>query len=107
MTVFEAIAEPNRRAMLDYLADGERTVNDLVAAFPTLSQPGVSRHLKVLRDVRLVDVRPVAQQRFYFVRPEGLSEIDAWLSRYRKFWNGKLDALEEHLARQHGRENQP
>jgi DNA-binding transcriptional ArsR family regulator len=83
--------------MLDLLADGERPAGDLVAAFPTLTQPAISRHLRVLRDVGLVDVRPDAQRRIYTLRAERLSELDAWLARYRRFWADHLDALETHL----------
>ncbi|MEO5931388.1 MAG: metalloregulator ArsR/SmtB family transcription factor [Candidatus Kapaibacterium sp.] len=101
MDVFEIIAEPTRRAMLDLLADGERTAGEIVNAFPALTQPAVSRHLKVLRDSGLVESRSAAQQRIYTLRPERLNEIDLWLERYRRFWNGRLNALEEHLARIH------
>ena len=101
MDVFTIIAEPTRRAMLDMLAEGERTAGELVAAFPSLTQPAVSRHLKVLRDSRLVEVRVSAQQRVYSLRGEGLAEIDVWLERYRRFWSNRLDALEGHLASIH------
>jgi DNA-binding transcriptional ArsR family regulator len=98
MDVFTIVAEPTRRAMLDLLAERERTAGELVDAFPGLTQPAVSRHLKVLRDSKLVAVRASAQQRIYTLRAEGLAEIDAWLERYRRFWSGRLDALEAHLA---------
>ncbi|MDB5035161.1 MAG: putative transcriptional regulator [Chlorobi bacterium] len=101
MDVFEIIAEPTRRAMLDMLAQGERTAGEIGGAFPSLTQPAVSRHLKVLRDSGLVEVRSAAQQRIYTLRPERLAEIDLWLDRYRRFWNGRLNALEGHLARIH------
>ncbi|MEW5847507.1 MAG: metalloregulator ArsR/SmtB family transcription factor [Myxococcota bacterium] len=101
MDVFEAIADPTRRAMLDLLADGERPAGDLVLAFPSMTQPGISRHLRVLREVGLVDVRPQAQQRIYALKPERLSELDAWLNKYRAFWPAQLDALERHLDRLH------
>jgi DNA-binding transcriptional ArsR family regulator len=97
--VFAAVAEPTRRAMLDLLAEGDRAAGDLVAAFPSLTQPAISRHLRVLRDVGLVDSRPDAQRRIYALRPERLAEVDAWLARYRRFWSGQLDALENHLAK--------
>jgi DNA-binding transcriptional ArsR family regulator len=96
--VFVAVAEPTRRAMLDLLAGGERAAGDLVAAFPGLTQPAISRHLRVLRDVGLVDARPDGQRRIYALRPERLAELDAWLSRYRGFWSGQLDALDAHLS---------
>ncbi len=93
-----AVAEPTRRAMLDLLADGERAAGELVAAFPALTQPAISRHLRVLRDVGLVRARPDAQRRIYALRPERLVELDEWLARYRRHWAGHLDALESHLA---------
>lgn len=102
MDVFEAVAEPNRRAMLDLLVDGERSAGELVASFPSLTQPAVSRHLRVLREAGLVEVRADAQRRIYALRPAGLAELDAWLSRYRRYWSDHLDALERHLAGVHG-----
>jgi DNA-binding transcriptional ArsR family regulator len=98
--VFEAVAEPSRRTLLDALARGERTAGDLVAMLPALTQPTVSRHLRVLREVGLVEVRPDAQRRIYALRPEGLVEIDEWIGRYRRYWSERLDALERHLERQ-------
>jgi DNA-binding transcriptional ArsR family regulator len=95
--VFSAIAEPSRRRMLDVLARGERPAGDLVALFPRLSQPAVSRHLRVLRDAGLVSVEPRAQQRVYALRAERLAELDAWLAPYRQYWTRHLDALEHHL----------
>src|SRR5881396_4149322 len=99
MDVFSAIADPSRRSMLDMLAMGERPAGDLVKAFPRLTQPAVSRHLRVLREVGLVDVRPLAQQRIYVLRPKQLRELDQWISHYRQFWPQQLDALAEHLDR--------
>jgi DNA-binding transcriptional ArsR family regulator len=95
--VFEAIAEPNRRVLLDTLATGDRTAGELVAALPDLTQPSVSRHLRVLREVGLVEVRPDAQRRIYALRADGLVAIDSWIERYRQFWTSHLDALERHL----------
>jgi DNA-binding transcriptional ArsR family regulator len=95
--VFEAVAEPNRRALLDRLAEGERTAGELGAGLPDLTQPAVSRHLRVLRDAGLVDVRAEAQRRIYALRPGGLDALDAWLSRYRRYWVDHLDALERQL----------
>ncbi|PXY24771.1 transcriptional regulator [Prauserella sp. PE36] len=95
-TTFEILAEPRRREILDLLRDGERVVGDLVERL-TLTQPAVSKHLKVLREAGLVDVRHDAQRRWYRLRPEPLLEIDAWLTPYRRFWAGRLDALERHL----------
>ena len=97
MDVFEAVAEPSRRALLDALAEGERTAGELVDTLPRLTQPTVSRHLRVLREVGLVEVRPDAQRRIYALRAEGLAEMDAWIARYRRHWAGHLDALEGHL----------
>lgn len=97
--VFEAVAEPSRRALLDTLAGGERTAGELVDSLPGLTQPTVSRHLRVLREVGLVEVRPDAQRRIYALRADGLVEIGAWIERYRQFWSGHLDDLERHLQR--------
>lgn len=101
MDVFEAVAEPSRRVLLDALADGERSAGELVATLPDLTQPTVSRHLRVLRDVGLVEVRPDAQRRIYALRADGLVAIDEWIERYRRYWTGHLDALERHLERKH------
>jgi DNA-binding transcriptional ArsR family regulator len=96
MSPFEVLAEPNRRRILDLLRDDDRLVGDLVARIG-LSQPGVSKHLRVLREAGLVDVRIDAQRRWYGLRPEPLAEVDAWLEPYRRMWSRKLDALERHL----------
>lgn len=93
--VLEVIAEPTRRRILDALRD-ERAVGDVVTKLQ-LSQPLVSKHLKVLRDAGLVDVRVDAQRRLYRVRPEPLRELDAWLAPYRALWSTALDDLERHL----------
>jgi DNA-binding transcriptional ArsR family regulator len=85
-----------RRRILDLLLDRERPVGDLVAQLGA-GQPGVSKHLRVLREAGLVEVRHDAQRRFYRVRPEPLAEIDAWLAPYRRLWARRLDALERHL----------
>lgn len=102
MDVFEAVAEPSRRALLDALTDGERSAGQLVATLPDLTQPTVSRHLRVLREVGLVEVRPDAQRRIYALRADGLVEIDQWIERYRRYWTDHLDALERHLHRKLG-----
>ena len=94
--VFEVLAEPNRRRILDLLLAEERPVGDLVDALG-LSQPAVSKHLRVLREAGLVDVRADAQRRLYSVRAEPLREIDDWLTPYRAAWRDRLDALERHL----------
>jgi DNA-binding transcriptional ArsR family regulator len=96
MTLFEAIAEPNRRRILDLLRAGERPAGDLVEA-TGLSQPGVSKHLKMLREAGLVSVRPDGQRRLYRLEPDELAELDAWLTPFRSFWATHLDALENHL----------
>jgi DNA-binding transcriptional ArsR family regulator len=95
-TTFEVLAEPRRREILDLLRAGERPVGELVDAL-SLSQPAVSKHLKVLRDAGLVEVRHDAQRRWYRLRPGPLAEVDAWLAPYRDLWRDRLDALEAHL----------
>jgi DNA-binding transcriptional ArsR family regulator len=94
--VFEVLADANRRRILDLLRQDERPVGDLVAALG-VSQPGVSKHLRVLRDAGLVDVRVDAQRRLYRLRPEPLQEIDDWLAPYRAAWPPRLDTLQRHL----------
>ena len=93
---FAVLAEPTRRDILDLLRDGERPVGDLVDRL-RMSQPAVSKHLRVLRDAGLVDVRADAQRRLYRLRPEPLAEIDEWLAPYRRLWSRSLDKLETHL----------
>jgi DNA-binding transcriptional ArsR family regulator len=95
-STFDVLAEPTRRRILDLLMQDERPVGDLVASLD-ISQPGVSKHLRVLRDAGLVEARTEAQRRIYRVRPEPLAEIDAWLAPYRRLWADRLDALERHL----------
>jgi len=95
-STFELVAEPMRRNILDLLRERERSVGELVAQIG-LSQPGVSKHLRVLREAGLVEVRRDAQRRWYRLHAQPLAEIDGWLSPYREFWAGRLDALEEHL----------
>ena len=95
-TTFDVLAEPTRRRILDLLLERERPVGELVKRLK-LSQPGVSKHLRVLRDAGLVSVRNEAQRRIYGVCPEPLEEIAEWLEPYRKLWAERLDALEQHL----------
>lgn len=95
-TAFEILAEPNRRQILDLLRTRERLVGELVEQL-ALSQPGVSKHLRMLREAGLVNVRRDAQRRWYGLCPEPLAEVDAWLAPYRAFWSDRLDALERHL----------
>ena len=94
--MFGVLAEPVRRQMLDLLRERERTVNELVEAIG-LSQPAVSKHLRVLRQAGLVEVRQDAQRRWYRLQPQPLTEIEAWLAPYRRFWTDRLDALERYL----------
>lgn len=96
VTTFEVITDANRRRILDLLRERERAVGELVEEVG-ISQPGVSKHLRVLREAGLVEARIEAQRRLYGLRPEPLAEVDAWLAPYRKFWSGRLDALERHL----------
>jgi DNA-binding transcriptional ArsR family regulator len=98
MDVFEAIAEPSRREVLDLLAERERPAGELVDHLHRLTQPAVSRHLRILREVGLVDVRPEGQKRIYRLRAERLVEVEDWISRYRRYWPQHLDALETHLT---------
>jgi DNA-binding transcriptional ArsR family regulator len=95
--VFEAVAEPNRRHLISLLAERERTAGELVDSLPALTQPAVSRHLRVLRETGLVEVRPDGQRRIYALRPDGLQRIDDWITPYRRFWRDHLDALRQHL----------
>src|SRR5437588_12363399 len=95
---FAVLAEPSRRRILDLLLERERSVGELVERL-RLSQPGVSKHLRVLREAGLVDVRVDAQRRWYQLRPEPLAGVDAWLAPYRRMWAKSLDALGAHLGR--------
>lgn len=95
--VLDVLAEPHRRQILDCLRDGEQPVGALVAQLGG-SQPLVSKHLRVLRDAGLVEVRPDGQRRVYRLRPEPLAELDAWLEPYRQLWTRSLDRLEAHLS---------
>ena len=98
LDVLHVIAEPTRRRILDAVRHGERSVTELVDAVG-VHQPGVSRHLKVLRDAGLVEVRRDAQRRLYRLRAEPLRELDEWLEPYRTELVGRLDSLERHLER--------
>ena len=94
--MFDVLAEPTRRRILDRLLDRPSTVGDLVASLD-VSQPSVSKHLRVLRDAGVVQARKDAQRRVYELRPEALAEVLAWIEPYRRLWAGRLDALERHL----------
>lgn len=98
LQVLDVIAEPTRRVILDHVRERDRSVGELVR-LTGMHQPGVSRHLRVLRDAGLVDVRIDAQRRIYRLRAEPLAELDAWLAPYRTHWSSRLDALERHLDR--------
>ena len=99
ISALDVLAEPHRRRILDLVRDRPRPVGELVAA-TGLSQPGTSKHLRVLREAGLVRVRPDGQRRWYGLRSEPLAELDEWLAPYREFWGGRLDALERHLDTQ-------
>ena len=93
---FAVLAEPNRRRILDLLRERPRPVGELVDQLG-LTQPGTSKHLRVLREAGLVRIRPEAQRRVYELQPGPLVEVDQWLEPYRRLWAGSLDALERHL----------
>jgi len=97
-STFAIIAEPNRRAILSLLATSERSVGDIEEQL-RLSQPSVSKHLRVLREAGFVESRVDAQRRLYRIRPEPLIELDAWLAPFRRFWSVHVGALERHLDR--------
>ena len=97
-TSFSIIAEPNRRAILGLLLSSERSVGEIEREL-RLSQPSVSKHLRVLRETGFVEARIEAQRRLYRLRPEPLMEIDSWLEPFRRFWSKHVDALERHLDR--------
>ena len=97
-TAFAVVAEPSRRAILSLLASSERSVGELELRL-RMSQPSVSKHLRVLRDAGLVEARIEAQRRVYRLRPEPLKELDSWLGQFRRLWSGHVDALERHLER--------
>ena len=96
VAAFDVLSDPTRRRILDLLRGREHLVKELVEDL-RISQPGVSKHLRVLREAGLVSVRQDAQRRWYGLRPEPLAEVDAWLEPYRQLWSGSLDALERHL----------
>ena len=97
-SAFTVLAEPSRRAILTLLASGERSVGDLESAL-NLSQPSVSKHLRVLRDAGFVEATIDAQRRVYRIRPEPLQEVDAWMAPFRRYWSARVDTLERHLDR--------
>src|SRR3982751_352949 len=96
--VLQALADPSRRTVLEILREGPATAGELADALP-IARPGVSRHLRVLREAGLVEVRQEAQRRIYSLRPEPLVDVDAWLENYRALWANRLDALHTEIAR--------
>ena len=96
--VLQALADGSRRTVLDILREHPATAGELAEALP-IARPGVSRHLRVLREAGLVDVRQDAQRRIYSLRPEALIEVDDWLGEYRVLWQNRLDALHTEIAR--------
>ena len=94
--MFEIIAEPNRRAILSLLGSSQQSVGDIERQL-RMTQPTVSKHLRVLRDAGFVESTVDAQRRLYRLKPEPLQEVDAWLAPFRRFWSAHLDALERHL----------
>lgn len=97
-SALRALADDSRRTMLESLAEGPATAGELAALLP-IARPGVSRHLRVLREAGLVEVRHEAQRRVYSLRPQPLSEINEWLSRHLTMWDRRLDALHTEIAR--------
>jgi len=97
-SAFNVLAEPRRRAILTLLASGEHSVADIESAL-NLSQPSVSKHLRVLREAGFVEATIDAQRRVYRIRPEPLQEVDAWVAPFRRYWEARVDALERHLDR--------
>ena len=96
--LLQALSDPSRRTMLEVLRDHPATVGELADLLP-IARPGVSRHLRVLREAGLVEVQQDAQWRIYRLRPEPMAELDAWLDDYRALWNQRLDALHTEVAR--------
>lgn len=105
MTIYEALADPTRRRILDLLRERPRMVGELVDLLET-SQPGVSKHLRVLREVGVVQVRQDAQRHWYELRPDPLAEIDTWLGSYRHLWETRYDRMDELLKKLQEKENQ-
>jgi len=101
-STLQVLADPSRKAILDLLRDGERPVGEVVASLRQ-SQPGVSKHLRILREAGLVESRAEGQRRVYRVRPEPLVELDEWLASYRRLWGTSLDRLERQLDRSRSR----
>lgn len=98
MNAIDALADPTRRTIVELLADGELSAGEIAARFRT-SRPGISRHLRVLREHGLVRAREEGRRRVYALEPAPLAELDEWLARYRSFWTNRLDALGVELHR--------
>ena len=108
-SVFEIIAEPNRRAILSLLASSQQSVGEIERQL-RMTQPTVSKHLRVLRDAGFVESTVDAQRRLYRLKPEPFQQMDTWLAQFRRFWSAHIDALERHLNRMgqdQDRMNQP
>ncbi|MFY9683911.1 MAG: metalloregulator ArsR/SmtB family transcription factor [Candidatus Sulfotelmatobacter sp.] len=99
-SIFEVIAEPNRRAILSLLVSSQQSVGEIERQL-RMSQPTVSKHLRVLRETGFVESTVDAQRRLYRLNPEPLQQVDAWLAQFRRFWSAHVDALERHLDRMH------
>jgi DNA-binding transcriptional ArsR family regulator len=99
-SVFEIIAEPNRRAILNLLLSSRHSVGEIERQLH-MPQPAISKHLRVLREAGIVECTVDAQRRLYRLKPEPLQEVDAWLTPFRRFWSAHIDALERHLDRIH------
>jgi DNA-binding transcriptional ArsR family regulator len=98
LRTLEVLAEPTRRRIVELLAEGERSAGEIASHFPT-SRPGISRHLRVLREQGIVRAREQAQRRLYSLDPDPFQELDEWLQRYRHFWANRLDALDTEIHR--------
>ena len=98
MNALTALSDPTRLRIVELLAEDERTAGEIASHFPT-SRPGISRHLRVLREQGLVQARGEGRRRIYSLDPEPLAQLDAWLARYRGFWANRLDALETEIRR--------
>jgi DNA-binding transcriptional ArsR family regulator len=107
MDTFTAIADPTRREVLDLLSRHERPAGELGRAFPSVSQPGMSRHLRVLREAGLVRVRKQDRRRVYSLHWEGLAPVEAWIAKYRGYWEAELDSLEAFLDSQTKQSERP
>lgn len=104
INVFAAISDPTRRAMLDLVLKRPMSVGEIWEEFPAITQPGISKHLGILRRANLVKVTVKAQKRVYSLNDSGFREIDEWLVKYQEFWNAKLDSLEYFLDNDEGQD---